>query len=88
MLLCAASAFAQSSTPGNEPISVQIPVSVARYSERPLLDYQARVMSEATKLSIACRLFRSLYKRWPSDLAEIDAKIQRESTFRCSRERR
>jgi hypothetical protein len=33
-------------------------------------------MNEATKLSLACRMFRSLYGRWPTDLAEIQAKTE------------
>jgi hypothetical protein len=33
-------------------------------------------MNEATKLSLACRMFRSLYGRWPRDLAEIEAKTE------------
>jgi hypothetical protein len=33
-------------------------------------------MNEATKLSFACRMFRGLYGRWPSDLAEIEAKTE------------
>jgi hypothetical protein len=50
------------------------PISVVRYSELPLSEYQTQVMNEATKLSFACRMFRSLYGRWPNDLAEIEAK--------------
>ena len=42
----------------------------------PLADHQALVINEATKLSLACRIFRSLYGRWPSDLAEIQAKTE------------
>jgi hypothetical protein len=49
-------------------------ISVNRYGDRPLSEYQTRVMNEATKLSLACRMFRSLYGRWPSDIAEIQAK--------------
>ncbi len=33
-------------------------------------------MNEATKLSLACRMFRGLYGRWPNDLAEIQAKTE------------
>jgi hypothetical protein len=33
-------------------------------------------MNEASKLSLACRMFRSLYGRWPHDLAEIEAKTE------------
>jgi hypothetical protein len=52
------------------------PVSVIRYTDRPLSEFQTRVMNEATKLSLACRKFRSLYGRWPKDLAEIQAKTE------------
>jgi hypothetical protein len=33
-------------------------------------------MNEATKLSLACRMFRELYDRWPRDVAEIEAKTE------------
>jgi hypothetical protein len=72
-LLLTACASAPSSTPIEAPKS---PVSVVRYTERPLSEYQTRVMNEATKLSYACRMFRSLYGRWPRDLAEIEAKTE------------
>lgn len=49
-------------------------MSVIRGAETPLTDHQTLIMNEATKLSLACRMFRSLYGRWPSDLAEIQAK--------------
>ena len=51
-------------------------VSVTRYTDRPLSEFQTLVMNEATKLSLACRKFRSLYGRWPKDLAEIQAKTE------------
>ena len=49
-------------------------VSVTRYSEKPLSDYQTQVLNEATKLSLACRLFRYFYGRWPANLGEIEHK--------------
>ena len=52
------------------------PVSVVRYTDRPLSEYQTKVMNEATKLSYACRTFRTLYGRWPNDLAEIQARTE------------
>jgi hypothetical protein len=33
-------------------------------------------MKEATKLSVACRMFRSLYGRWPINLEEIQTKTE------------
>jgi hypothetical protein len=69
-LAAVASAQAQQ-TPTPAP-----PVSVTRYSDRPLSEYQTRVMNEATKLSLACRVFRSLYGRWPNDISEIQAKTE------------
>lgn len=51
-------------------------LTVTRYSERPLSEFQAQVMDAATKLSYACRYFRSLYGRWPKDIAEIQAKTE------------
>ena len=71
-LLLSCTAYAQSSPPpGASP-----PVSITRYTEQPLSEYQTRVMNEASKLSLACRMFRSLYGRWPHDLAEIQAKTE------------
>jgi len=58
------------------PKPAPAPVSVVRYTDRPLSEYQTKVMNEATKLSFACRMFRSLYGRWPNDLAEIQAKTE------------
>ena len=58
------------------PPAVNAPVSVVRYSELPLSEYQTKVMNEATKLSFACRMFRGLYGRWPNDLGEIQAKTE------------
>jgi hypothetical protein len=52
------------------------PISVVRYTDLPLSEYQTRVLNEATKLSFACRMFRTLYGRWPNDLAEIEAKTE------------
>jgi hypothetical protein len=52
------------------------PISVVRYTDLPLSEYQARVMNEATKLSYACRMFRALYGRWPNNLTEIEAKTE------------
>jgi hypothetical protein len=49
-------------------------VSVTRYSEEPISEYQTQVLNEATKLSLACRLFRYFYGRWPADLSEIEHK--------------
>ncbi len=46
-------------------------LSVTRYTELPLSEFQRKVMNEATKLSYACRYFRRLYGRWPKDLDEI-----------------
>ena len=51
-------------------------LSVTRYTELPLSDFQRKVMNEATKLSYACRYFRGLYGRWPKDLAEIQNKTE------------
>ena len=66
-----------SSSPTNKQASPQPPsISVVRYTELPLSEYQTQVMNEATKLSFACRMFRSLYGRWPNNLAEIEAKTE------------
>lgn len=51
-------------------------LSVTRYTELPLSDFQRQVMNEATKLSYACRYFRRLYGRWPKDLAEIKSRTE------------
>jgi len=68
-----------------EPKTTAVPVSpsppasqltVTRYSERPLSEFQTQAMNAATKLSYACRYFRSLYGRWPKDIAEIEAKTE------------
>ena len=48
-LAVAASARAQQ-TPTPAP-----PISVTRYSDRALSEYQTQMMNEATKLSFACR---------------------------------
>lgn len=50
--------------------------SVTRYTDRPLTESQTLVMNQATKLSLACRMFRSLCGRWPNDLAEIQFKTE------------
>jgi hypothetical protein len=42
----------------------------------PPADDQTLIMNEATKLSLACRIFRSLYGRWPISLVEIQAKTE------------
>jgi hypothetical protein len=52
------------------------PASVIRDVEMPSAHDQTLIMNEATKLSLACRMFRSLYGRWPIDLAEIQAKTE------------
>ena len=67
---------AGASAPAQQTPTPTPPISVTRYSDRPLSEYQALVMNEATKLSLACRMFRSLYGRWPNDLAEIQAKTE------------
>ena len=51
-------------------------MSVTRYTELPLSEFQTKVMNEATKLSFACRYFRSLYGRWPKNIAEIQSKTE------------
>jgi hypothetical protein len=72
MLLMGGCASAPSSaTPKPTPATT---LSVDRYTEHPLSDYQTQVMNQATKLSLACRMFRGLYGRWPNNLAEIQAK--------------
>jgi len=76
VLMFSACAFAQSTVSQETPTSQPPQVSVKRYSDLPLSEYQTRVMNEATKLSLACRMFRSLYGRWPNDLAEIEAKTE------------
>jgi len=76
MLLVSGCASAPSSTPPRAAPATASPVSVVRYTEQPLSDYQTQVMNEATKLSLACRMFRGLYGRWPNDLAEIQAKTE------------
>jgi hypothetical protein len=68
-------AFPQSNQPATAGSAQPgLSVHVDRYTEYPLADYQERVMNEATKLSLACRLFRYLYGRWPSDIQEIERK--------------
>jgi len=52
------------------------PASVIRDVEMPSAVDQTLIMNEATKLSLACRMFRSLYGRWPIDFAEIQAKTE------------
>jgi len=64
------------SPPAKQPPPPTAPVSVVRYTNLPLSEFQTRVMNEATKLSLACRMFRSLYGRWPNDLTEIEAKTE------------
>ena len=49
-------------------------ISVDRYSEMPLSEYQSRVMDEATKFSYAARMFRYLYGRWPANIEELKNK--------------
>jgi hypothetical protein len=72
---CAAPPEPKKSTqPAPTPPSSQM--SVVRYTEKPLSDFQTQVMNAATKLSYSCRFFRSLYGRWPKDLAEIQAKTE------------
>jgi hypothetical protein len=73
VLAAVASVLAQQTTTTPAPAPQ---VSVIRYADLPLSEYQTRVMNEATKLSLACRMFRSLYGRWPKDLAEIQAKTE------------
>lgn len=51
-----------------------VTISVVRYSGAPLSQYQTKVMNEATKLAMACRLFRYFYGRWPANLQEIERK--------------
>jgi len=75
-LVFVAPAYARSTASQETPSSPPPQVSVKRYSDLPLSEYQTRVMNEATKLSLACRLFRSLYGRWPKDLSEIEAKSE------------
>jgi len=56
--------------------AAQVSASATRYAELPLTEFQTRVMNEATKLSLACRYFRSLYGRWPKNIAEIQSKTE------------
>jgi hypothetical protein len=69
-ILCAFCA----STNAQQPSTSAPAISVTRYSDMPLSEYQNLVMNEATKLSLACRIFRGLYGRWPTDLSEIQTK--------------
>ena len=50
--------------------------TVTRYSERPMSEYQTKVMNEATTLSLACRMFRDLYGRWPNNLFELQCRTE------------
>jgi hypothetical protein len=81
LILCVIPLLAGStSDPHNSPPNVTAPAtppaSVVRDSERSLADQPALIMKEATKLSLACRIFRSLYGRWPINLTEIQAKTE------------
>ena len=49
-------------------------MNVTRYSDISLSDYQKLVIDEATKLSYACRMFRYIFGRWPSNIDEIMSK--------------
>lgn len=73
---CAATPKPKTSAAPAPPPAPASQLSVTRYSERPLSEFQTQVMNAATKLSYACRYFRSLYGRWPKDIAEIQAKTE------------
>ena len=73
---CASAPEVAKPPPPAAPAAPASTVSVTRYTDRPLSEFQTMVMNEATKLSYACRMFRSLYGRWPRDLAEIEARTE------------
>lgn len=75
LLLAPCAVFAQSSESALVPSPPTVTsFRVDRYVEHPLSDYQTKIMNEATKLSLACRLFRYFYGRWPADFHEISEK--------------
>jgi hypothetical protein len=63
------------SDPSSSPPNVAPPVTPPT-SELSIADRQTLIIREATKLSAACRMFRSLYGRWPSDVAEIQSRTE------------
>ena len=73
---CASPRPRPTAPPIDTPADSRSSASATRYTERPLTEYQTIVMNQATKLSLARRIFGDLYGRWPSDLAEIRAKTE------------
>jgi hypothetical protein len=73
---CTATPQSKESTPPVPAPPPKSELTVTRYSERPMSEFQTQVMNAATKLSFSCRYFRRLYGRWPKDIAEIKAKTE------------